>query len=541
VLAALGLALPLHAQSVKREGFRLDRYAAPPTYRDGFSLALPSTLGHLEASAQATAHYALRPLVLRTPDERPLVQHRSTLDLAAALGLFDAVEVYARLPLVLTSRGEDARLELVDFTAPSGAALSDMAVGLSGGGRLPYGITVGGRAEAILPTGSAAMLTSDDALEPRGEALASWEGHRMLIAGSFGGTLRTDRDYAQARIGPELGWGLLVRARLDGSVDAMLELVGTRLLRARDAEGASDGFEVLVGGRKRFEGPRVTTQVGAAVAAGLSDLAGEPAFRTLLHVGIARRAHARIEPVEAGPARDQDDDQVPDPRDACPNEREDHDGFEDDDGCLDVDVDADGIADAADQCPRVAGQGRNGCPTDDVDEDGIPDVRDLCPRDAEDRDQDRDEDGCPDRDSDADGLTDDRDACPDVTGLPERQGCLQHARLERERIVLLTPIIFDTENVFVAAASGPVLDDVAKLLASRPQLAAVLSIRLGKRATPDGGVVTARAEGNLLIEALVARGVARARLSAKIALEPAGTPDRVEIEVRAAAPRDVAR
>jgi OOP family OmpA-OmpF porin len=276
--------------------------------------------------------------------------------------------------------------------------------------------------------------------------------------------------------------------------------------------------------------------VGGALGAGLSDLAGEPAFRALVNVGIARHAQTPVEPLEAGPAPDHDGDGVPDPRDACPNEREDMDDFEDDDGCLDEDVDRDGVVDEADQCPRVAGRGRNGCPTDDVDEDGIPDIRDVCPRDAEDLDQDRDEDGCPDRDSDGDGLTDDRDACPDVAGLAEKQGCLQHARFERERITLLTPIIFDTDNVCVAAVSGRVLDDVAALLRSRPQLAAVLRVHLGKRATPDGGIVTARAEGNLLIEGLVARGVERARLAAQPELEPSGTTDRVEIEVRAQMP-----
>jgi len=55
------------------------------------------------------------------------VRHRVTLDLSAALGLFDAVEVYARLPVVLASRGEDAQLELVDFEAPSGRSAALVA------------------------------------------------------------------------------------------------------------------------------------------------------------------------------------------------------------------------------------------------------------------------------------------------------------------------------------------------------------------------------------------------------------------------------
>ena len=54
----------------------------------------------------------------------------------------------------------------------------------------------------------------------------------------------------------------------------------------------------------------------------------------------------------------------------CAGEREDFDGFEDDDGCPDRDDDADGFLDAADQCPRAAEDGvssrggdpRDGCP-----------------------------------------------------------------------------------------------------------------------------------------------------------------------------------
>ncbi|MDI1443720.1 tetratricopeptide repeat protein [Polyangium sp. 6x1] len=64
---------------------------------------------------------------------------------------------------------------------------------------------------------------------------------------------------------------------------------------------------------------------------------------------------------------DIDDDQIPADRDLCPTEPEDRDGFEDDDGCPDV----------------------------DNDEDGVPDVRDKCPNEPENRDGTEDEDGCP--------------------------------------------------------------------------------------------------------------------------------------------------
>src|SRR5262245_57796957 len=50
-------------------------------------------------------------------------------------------------------------------------------------------------------------------------------------------------------------------------------------------------------------------------------------------------------------AADQDEDGIPDDRDACPRDAEDYDLFADDDGCPDPDNDRDGVPDLADECP----------------------------------------------------------------------------------------------------------------------------------------------------------------------------------------------
>ena len=132
---------------------------------------------------------------------------------------------------------------------------------------------------------------------------------------------------------------------------------------------------------------------------------------------------------------------------------------------------------------------------------------------------------------------DDRDACPDIAGLPERQGCLAHARLERDRLVLSQPITFDTENVSLRAENGPVLDDVATLLKARTQLRAVVKIALARRPVPDGGKTTAQARVVMVLEALVARGVPRERLTSEVELRAPGASDAVELSVRAEAPK----
>jgi hypothetical protein len=66
---------------------------------------------------------------------------------------------------------------------------------------------------------------------------------------------------------------------------------------------------------------------------------------------------------------DDDHDGISNDGDACPNDAEDRDGFEDADGC----------------------------PDPDNDHDAIPDRDDRCPNDPETRNGRQDDDGCPDR------------------------------------------------------------------------------------------------------------------------------------------------
>jgi len=68
-------------------------------------------------------------------------------------------------------------------------------------------------------------------------------------------------------------------------------------------------------------------------------------------------------------APDRDGDGIPDAKDACPDRPEDFDGFEDADGCPDIDNDLDRVLDIADKCPNVP-ETYNGF----EDDDGCPDT-----------------------------------------------------------------------------------------------------------------------------------------------------------------------
>ena len=141
------------------------------------------------------------------------------------------------------------------------------------------------------------------------------------------------------------------------------------------------------------------------------------------------------------PDLDNDLDKIPDKKDKCPNDPEDYDSFQDDDGCPDPDNDKDGIADVDDKCPGTdqdalstkedldGFQDNDGCPDLDNDKDGIPDQLDKCPNQPETKNGIDDSDGCPDniKDSDHDGIDDKHDKCPfqpeDIDGFQDKDGC----------------------------------------------------------------------------------------------------------------------
>lgn len=98
---------------------------------------------------------------------------------------------------------------------------------------------------------------------------------------------------------------------------------------------------------------------------------------------------------------DTDGDGIPDPRDQCPKDPEDFDGFQDHDGCPDPDNDGDGVPDIIDGAPNdpedIDGwEDDDGIPDPDNDGDGIPDIKDQCPNEPETFNDYMDEDGCPD-------------------------------------------------------------------------------------------------------------------------------------------------
>ena len=239
----------------------------------------------------------------------------------------------------------------------------------------------------------------------------------------------------------------------------------------------------------------------------------------------------------AAPGRnDKDGDRVPDSIDACPDEAEDKDSFEDEDGCPELDNDRDGLADTGDRCAadpedKDGFEDADGCPEPDNDKDAIPDVTDRCAELAEDRDGFEDEDGCPDDDNDRDGFADAKDSCPNdaetVNGVDDDDGCpdVRGVTGVEERPDRLD--LKGAQVTFARAALTPqakrLLDQVATLVKTRKlSIRVEVHVPLGTKAKATAQITAqkkrdktlAQQRARAILDYLTAQGVTVQQLQA---------------------------
>jgi len=295
-LLVLGMTEGAAAQLASNEGFRLERFSPAPTPDDGFALTLPQTLGHLRWSSMLSFGYARKAFTLRGPPERELVAQRVGGDLSVAVGLFSALEAYARLPFLLLSAGRNARFDQTELTAPAGLGVGDAAFGGTLHALELFGISVGARAELLLPTGSQRDLMGDYAVEPRGHMLVSYEVGRLTLGAEGGAIYRPHRDYGPVRIGPEAEWTLGARVHALEAFDVYAEAFGTASLRRPAGAAALDTLDVLLGARHRAPVGPLVLRTGGAAGVGISDAAGDPSLRVLFSLALTSAEGAQNDP-----------------------------------------------------------------------------------------------------------------------------------------------------------------------------------------------------------------------------------------------------
>lgn len=426
----------------------------PPTDPEGGLAYEPArTPATLDPNFALWLSYAHRPIVLldrATGDSKFAVLGSQLVgDFVANVGFFGRFAVGVDVPFVLFQDGDDPRdpanaaaLRTVGDYALPAQALGDMRLVVKGTMLPPTSGEFGGFSVAMverlsLPTGDRASFLGEGAVASDTRILAEYGVVAVAVHAQLGVKLRGEHeDFACAalprpgedgiivelapecptRFGGELPFGLAVSVKPkafgfdpDGHFTWFLETYGHVPLSPHAPFSDARLAQLQLGGGARYVFDNDISLLGALDAALVGGVGTAP-LHAALSVGYAPRKH------------DVDDDRVRDKDDVCHDLPEDHDGFEDADGCPEWDNDGDTIPDLEDHCPDVSGIASQdptlrGCPDPDPDKDAVLGAADQCAEVAEDRDGFADDDGCPEPDNDGDGVSDASDACRDLAGV----------------------------------------------------------------------------------------------------------------------------
>lgn len=514
LLVALAATAASAQQAQPLPAFSLTRFTLSDGGRGGLGAATGDVLPQGRFRATLGFHYENNPLVYFRNNTRvgAVIAHRAQLHLGLGFGITSWLQVAGELPMVVAQGGDDLTT-LAGTTTPDSFGIGSprLAVRVQVLSQFGTGLAKNGPLDLALQVGLALPFGYGNALAVE----SGWNVVPQLSFGrEFGGAVRLGGEVSalirpataltagslKDTVGSQLGLRALLSsvgdgARFEASFHSLVALEGA----------APPGFELL-GGARVPVGPLELFALGGP---GFGSLPGTPSFRVFAGVGLKPQA----ERCEAGqphqpadcPELDDDRDGLINRRDRCPLEPEDKDQFDDDDGCPDPDNDGDRVPDTEDKCPIDYGPKSNqGCPVKvkDRDYDGTPDAQDKCPDQPGPKNRDGcpiiDEDGdgvedavdacpkeygpkerkgCPLVDKDGDTVEDARDNCPDVKGTPENQGCPPEEKqlviITSEKLVITDKVYFATGKATILPVSFPLLNQVAKVLRTHPEIEAV--------------------------------------------------------------------
>ncbi len=552
----LGLALLLTLATnvqAQNKGFQVNRYEPTPAGEWSFMVDHPWYSSTRWFAGGVTLNYGHDPIVAGQFDGSsfnkaiPVIEHQLLGHVDLAGSFLDRVTIHASLPITFYESGNT-----VNGVSPlSGVGVGDLRLGamvrlwrhadrdpvslhLGIAFWAPFGLDnhQGDKSLRVMPK----LIAAGFAHNIRWSADLAFYYRPESVIGS-GAASRGNNIGSEVQIGAQVAYWDQKRNFSIGP-EALLSTVVT----------GGNGFgrdytslEVLVGGHYH-----VCKQVlmGLAVGTGILREPGTPDARVLFRAAYA--------PIRSEKPKDSDGDGIFDKQDRCPFDPEDKDGFDDSDGCPDLDNDRDGIPDLKDRCPnepedKDGFEDEDGCPDPDNDKDGILDVVDKCPNDPEDKDGFEDKDGCPDPDNDKDGILDVVDKCPNDTGPRENQGCpdkdrdgdtvidrldncpdepgdpanqgckkKQMAQLRNGRIDIIDSVYFATNKDVILARSFPLLINVADVINSHPDIARILV----EGHTDDRGKLAHNLDlsarrARSVVRFLATHGVAEGRLDAR--------------------------
>jgi OmpA-OmpF porin, OOP family len=346
-----------------------------------------STPGWWNFNVGAWLSYANRPVALTAggsslTSARPL-ENQLAMDLVANVGLGARAAVGVDLPMFLYQNGTTGLSNAVvtNGSVPA-TGLGDLTV--TGKGAIitnqdgGFGLAVLGAVS--VPTGDTQSFMGEGSTTVTARVAVDYSLVIASLQASFGYMLRSEH-----HLWPDAPGGIVFGDELPWSIGLLLHPGFLRSLDPGDRQTWELAFHgALPAGPV---GPFGTGQPGSQALSpalfafsdrislgryrdtfvllggdvGVARAVGVPTFRGIVALGWAPRSH------------DRDGDGVPDDVDQCPGIAEDRDGFEDNDGCPEMDNDEDGIPDAFDACPLVKGipdpdPKRNGCPKEPVDD-----------------------------------------------------------------------------------------------------------------------------------------------------------------------------
>lgn len=453
-----------------------------------------AVLPHLAFDLGLWLGYANDPLTLYRADgdgsdrERVggLVSHRVGGNLVGSVGLFDRVQLGLDIPLIL-SQDQDLGMTMAPSDALSSFGLGDLRL-------IPkvqllnaadHGVDLSVLVGFTLPTSSSSDYFGDSGATFVPELAVSRPFTPRLRGGvNLGYRARAHQQTLDLAVDDELyahmGAGYMVTR--DVELDGTLALATS----ASDPFGSFNrNYTELRGGAAYYFARMVTF---ASAGFGLSEGFGGPDWRALVGMRFGRRPPPPEEPpavvvAPPPPPPDSDGDGLTDPDDACPQQPEDMDAFQDQDGCPDPDNDQDGILDTADACVEQPGPVENR--------------------------------GCPDTDRDQDTVVDRLDNCPDEPGAPENQGCAnkQLVVIGKDKLEILDRVFFRTNRDVILPRSFGLLDNVAQVIASHPEIQLIqVEGHTDDRGNDAYNKDLSQRRAQAVVDYLVRKGVARERL-----------------------------
>ncbi|TNF25815.1 MAG: hypothetical protein EP329_22320 [Deltaproteobacteria bacterium] len=562
------LVVPGGATAQGTDAFDYSRFQAQPTRGyDILNVSTSQLLRHLELGAGLFFLYEDDPLTVVQDEDHDqvvarAVDQRIVGEVALGFGFFDHFSLAVAMPMVLSQGGDDLELFGRPGDTLSGAAVGDLRVFPKVRVLDPAsfgGIGLHLSCPVAIPTGDQDSFLSDGGVSFTPTLGMDYRTEsQIVVAFNIGYRVRPERVLYNYVSDDSLEWGiglsvpvvpelLTVQGTTFGSVDTAKSLDPVDFAEKSDTNGLTvEGALALQ--LQVVPGLAVTAGVGGALLRGV----GSPDVRAFLAIDWAAGEGPQdtdldgifdpddkcpekpedkdgFEDEDGCPELDNDGDGIPDKTDGCPNEAEDKDGFEDQDGCPDPDNDLDGVPDAEDKCPaekedQDGFDDGDGCPDPDNDKDGLDDVLDKCPNEAEDKDGVMDGDGCPETDADGDGVPDEKDKCGDrpetKNGIKDDDGCPDtksvDVDLAVDAIKIRKPVVFTKDTDTILATSYAILDEVAEVLRDNKYITGVrVEGHSDSEGSNEDNLRITQQQAEAVVKYLVSKGIAAERLEAK--------------------------